>query len=154
VEVEVRRDDDPDVRDEATGALPLEGVRVLLVDDEEDVTSVYREALARVGAHVEATFDGEAGLSVLREKPFDVVVSDLDMPRLDGLEMVRALRSGQGGALPALAISGSAQPDVRVAALRAGFDAFAPKPIGPRALVHTIVRLLERRAARGRDEPG
>lgn len=142
----MRLEDETDAPAPSELAPALEGVRVLLVDDEEDVTDVYSRALRQHGAVVEATLDGEEGLGALRAQRFDIVISDLDMPRLDGIEMVRVLRSEKGSDPPAIAISGSVRPDVVQTALGAGFDAFATKPVPPSALVEAVLKLLRRRA--------
>jgi len=73
--------------------------RVLIVDDEEKILFVVRHALARLGAEcqVQTACDGRQALEMARDAPFDLVVTDLRMPEMDGIELTRALRDLDGG---------------------------------------------------------
>jgi len=138
--------DEPPRELAAAPVRPLEGVHVLLVDDEEEITDLYAGPLRAAGALVHATFDGAAALEALAGGSFDVVVSDLDMPHVDGLEMIRRIRASEALApVPAMAITGSTRDAAPRVALDAGFDAFLPKPLGAHALVAALVALLHAR---------
>ena len=123
----------------------LQGVHVLVVDDEEDMVQLYTISLHAAGATVHSECDGASALDALRDGTFDIVVSDLDMPLLDGIAMIRAMRASKAfGPLPALAITGSTRTDARAHALLAGFDAFAEKPLSPTKLVEAVKDLLRK----------
>lgn len=123
--------------------LALLGVRVLVVDDDESLAELFVRALLAAGAVVHSTHNGRDALEALRDARFDVLVSDLDMPYLDGLDLVSHVRASERDrALPALALTGSTTPDIRRRALDAGFDEFATKPVLAVDLVAAVKRLL------------
>ncbi len=123
----------------------LDGVHVLIVDDEEEITELYSMSLSAAGATVHSTFDGASALDALRAGTFDVVISDLDMPLLDGIAMIRAVRQSESfGPVPAMAVTGSTRLDAREHALSAGFDAFAVKPLSAPRLVEAVRQLLRK----------
>ena len=126
----------------------LEGLTVLVIDDHLDSLEIAEIALGRAGARVLAAPGAEAGLRFLDTQPVDVLVCDLAMPRLDGFDVVRAVRArrDEKRRIPAIAVSGSGAYDGR-RALAAGFDAHAMKPIAPEALVEHVRRLVGRPAA-------
>jgi two-component system, chemotaxis family, CheB/CheR fusion protein len=123
----------------------LQGIHVLVVDDEEDMVQLYTISLRAAGATVHSECDGASALGALRDGNFDIVVSDLDMPLVDGIAMIRAMRALKAfGPLPALAITGSTRTDARAHALLAGFDAFAEKPLSATKLVEAVKDLLRK----------
>lgn len=123
----------------------LAGVNVLVVDDDEALAELFARTLLSAGASVQSTPNGREALEALRDGSFDVLVSDLDMPQLDGLGLVSEVRaSDRYRALPALALTGSTVPDIRRRALEAGFDAFATKPVMADDLVAAVRKLLSR----------
>lgn len=141
-------EEDP-LLEERRSPTTLDGVRVLLVDDEEDVIELYAHTLREAGATVHATFDGAAALDALAAGDFDVVISDLDMPHLDGIEMIRRVRTSEAfGPVPAMAITGSTRDAARRHALEAGFDAFSPKPLAASKLVDAVRGLVRTGEAR------
>ncbi len=123
----------------------LGGVHVLIVDDEEEILQLYTMSLSAAGATVHSACDGASALDALRAGTFDIVVSDLDMPLLDGIALIRAMRASEAfGPLPALAVTGSTRTDARAVALLAGFDAFAEKPLSATKLVEAVKDLLRK----------
>jgi PAS domain S-box-containing protein len=120
--------------DAASEPVALDAVRVLLIEDEPDTRDVLALALAQRGAHVEAVASAVAAFDALRDRPFDVLVSDIGMPDEDGYRLiarVRALGPDAGGAVPAIALTAYAGADDRQRALDSGFDLHVAKPIGP-----------------------
>ncbi|HEU4408414.1 MAG TPA: response regulator [Polyangiaceae bacterium] len=147
-------------------ARPLEGLRVLVVDDEPDVRELIETILSTRGAAVTTAESAPEGLELLRAERPDVLVSDISMPGEDGyslLRKVRKLAPEAGGATPALALTAFARPEDRTQALLAGFTMHLAKPADPNELVIVITKLAERprlarpsvmrRAPRGRAAP-
>jgi signal transduction histidine kinase len=133
-------------REDAAAPDLLSGVRVLLVDDAPDARDVLREALETFGAEVTAVDSGLAALSVVGSVRPHVLLSDIALREVDGYELVRRLRqrdARDGGAIPAIAITGYARSEDRARALAAGFQAHVAKPVDPDALAVTIASLLE-----------
>nr|WP_255672567.1 PAS domain S-box protein [Corallococcus sp. AS-1-6] len=125
----------------------LGGVRVLVVDDEEDARELLRTLLEDNGAHVVTAGSAMEGLQVLQAEQPDVLVSDIGMPGTDGygfIERVRALPAEEGGHTPAVAITAYARSEDRTRVLRAGFQSHVPKPVEPGELLAVIASLAKR----------
>lgn len=120
----------------------LGGVRALVVDDEPDTRELVAEVLARHGADVVLAHDGAAALDACTAHTFDVIVSDLSMPTLEGSALLATLRS-HGVRTPALALSANTSLDDVRKALSAGFQAHLPKPIGSDDLIEAVLCVLE-----------
>ncbi len=134
------------------GALPsLDGVRVLVVDDDEDARDVLKAVLENYGAEVTTAASGKQALDFLAADKFDVLVSDINMPGIDGYELirrVRALKAEEGGRIPAAALTAYARAEDRVQALQSGYQMHIPKPIEP-AELEVVVATLARSFNRG-----
>jgi len=116
--------------------------RVLVVDDEPGIRTVVRDALEREGHEVATAIDGQDALEILAERAFDLVVTDLAMPRVDGLELVRELRKDSGAPVLVLTVRGEEREKVRL--LDAGADDYVTKPFGVAELVARARALLRR----------
>ena len=117
----------------------LAGVNVLLVDDEHDALTMFRDALEDAGASVRAVANAADALRESDAWQPDLLVTDLALPGMDGYELLRALRSkASPAACPAIAVSAYARLDDRSRALAAGFQAHVAKPVDPAALVRTL----------------
>jgi CheY-like chemotaxis protein len=128
----------------------LAGARVLVVDDEKDTLEIVSMLIRSHGAETQAAASAAEALERLADFRPDAVVSDLAMPGEDGhafIRRVRALPADRGGAVPALALSAHVYGEDRDRALASGFDAFLPKPVGPRALIDCLRALLARARA-------
>jgi signal transduction histidine kinase len=127
----------------------LAGLSVLVVEDEEDTRELLVTALEQCGARVVAVSSaGDALLRMDAALP-DVLVSDLAMPDEDGYALIRQVRArgaGQGGEVPAAALTAYARAEDRVRALAAGFHMHLPKPIDPTELVNMVASLAGRAA--------
>ena len=119
----------------------LQGVRVLLVDDDPDTRDSSAAVLARAGAIVQAVASVGEALATLDRWKADVVVSDIAMPGRDGYSLVRQLR-GEGSKVPAIALTAHAGEDDRRRGFEAGYDAYLVKPIDPRDFVVAVRRAL------------
>jgi len=116
------------------GPVRLDGVRVLLAEDQADLALVARLQLERVGAEVVHARDGAAAVAVLdRDGAFDVVLLDIQMPELDGIAAAKAMRAA-GWAGRIVALTANALESERDECFAAGFDDFATKPLGANAL--------------------
>ncbi|WP_310540013.1 PAS domain S-box protein [Phenylobacterium sp.] len=116
------------------------GVRVLVVDDHPANRELARLFLAGVGAEVTEACDGEEAVRLAAELPFDVILMDIRMPRLDGPGALHAIRAAPGpnDATPILAFTADAASDNRLLAL--GFQDIVAKPLQPGALITAVAR--------------
>jgi CheY-like chemotaxis protein len=113
--------------------------RILLVEDNEDACATLADILRSEGHDVVCEVDGRAGLARALAEPWDVIVCDIGLPELDGLELMQALRAQQEGARPyAIALTGYGQPDDEARGLAAGFDRYLVKPVGAAALLAVV----------------
>jgi len=125
-----------------------EQARILVVDDEPAVQSALFRALTLERYEVAQAADGHEALERLGATPYEAVILDIAMPRMDGLEVCRRLRAG-GDTTPVLMLTARGEVDDRVAGLDAGADDYLVKPFALRELL-ARVRALLRRA--GEDE--
>ena len=128
----------------------LVGARVLVVDDERDTLDVIEMLLRTHGAETRAACSAADGMACLTSFQPEVLVSDLAMPGEDGLTFIRRVRElppDKGGRVPAVALSAHVYKEDQDRALSAGFDAFVPKPVRPRALIDCVRALLARARA-------
>lgn len=118
----------------------LRGMGVLVVDDSEDTTEMVRHLLEIGGAAVSVATSGFEALELASEKEFDVVLSDISMPGMDGFEFLRKLRElpGKDG-VPAIALTGFGRPEDVQRASAEGFYAHLTKPFD----IETLTRLLQ-----------
>jgi two-component system response regulator MprA len=118
--------------------------RILVIDDEFKIVDFIRRGLAYEGYVVDVAYDGETGLTQARRDPPDLVILDVMMPGLDGLEVCRRLRAGERRNVPILMLTAKdAVPD-RVAGLDAGADDYLVKPFAFDELLARIRALLRR----------
>ena len=119
----------------------LEGMTVLVVDDSEDTAEMVQHLLEIGGASVCAATSGSEALQLAQEKQFDVVLSDISMPEMDGFEFLSRLRQMPGKKdLPAVALTGFGRPEDVQRASREGFYAHLTKPFD----IETLARLLQK----------
>jgi two-component system CheB/CheR fusion protein len=124
-------------------AAPLQGVRILLIDDSPDTLEPFCMLLQMAGAEVDAISNARAALRRLGERQFDVVLSDIGMPDMDGYTFLRQLRQQPGyAAVPAIAVTGFGRAQDIALARQAGFDAHLCKPIDIDTVLSLIGTLL------------
>ena len=133
-----------------TGAPALDGIRVLAVDDNPESLGVIALMLERYGAEVVTVSSGAAALDALEyaatnAHPFDALVSDLAMPGMDGMQLVRAVRDSGLTDLPAIAVTAFADPIRLKAAKEAGYQSVITKPIFPGELGHVLAANVHRK---------
>ena len=117
--------------------------RVLVVDDDPKILSLLRRGLSFAGYAVDAAADGEAALAAARDRPPDIVVLDVMLPGVDGLEVCRRLRLGDAS-LPILMLTAKDRVSDRVAGLDAGADDYLVKPFAFDELLARLRALLRR----------
>ena len=120
-------------------------MKILVVDDEPAVRESLRRALQLEGYEVDLAGDGQEALESMRSNGVDAMILDVSMPRLDGLETCRRLRSA-GSALPVLMLTARDEVSDRVAALDAGADDYVVKPFALEELLARLRALLRRAA--------
>lgn len=121
----------------------LAHIRVLAVDDEADSREVLALTLELYGATVVTADSGAAAIALLTTQSFDLLISDIAMPEMDGFTLIQQFRTQpQGATLPAIALTAYASSGDRQRALAAGFQAHLPKPLDPIALATTILTVL------------
>lgn len=133
----------PPVKAEAV--LPsLEGVKILAVDDDHDARELLRRMLGQSGATVTVAKSAEEALRAASMQRFDVLISDIGMPDMNGLELISALRThleGPNSNIPAVALTAFAAVEDRKSALLAGFDSYLSKPVDLGEVVVVVSRL-------------
>jgi CheY-like chemotaxis protein len=124
---------------------PLDGVTIVLAEDDDDSREALRLVLEARGASLRCVNDGAAALAAVRERPPDVVISDIAMPGDDGhafLKKLRALPPSRGGRIPAVALTAYAGRDVRLKSVHSGFHYHLEKPVDAEKLVDILVGLV------------
>ncbi|HEX2645333.1 MAG TPA: response regulator [Thermoanaerobaculia bacterium] len=130
---------------QAEGPAELDGVRLLVVEDEPDTRSAIARFLEDYGAVVEAVGSAKEALERLWSESYDVLVSDIGMPVMDGYELIRALRQHEEAAgnphLPAVAVTAFTQEEDRLRVLREGYSEYMPKPVNTARLIGMLRQL-------------
>ena len=120
------------------------GLRILLAEDGPDNRRLIGHLLGRLGAHVVAVENGEEAVKAVQKcgnRPFDLVILDMQMPILDGYEAARQLRNA-GNEVPILALTANAMPGDRMVCLEAGCNDYLSKPVRRDELASSIARLV------------
>jgi len=119
--------------------------KILIVDDDGDLRTLLGLCFLRRGHSIVVAGDGAEGLNCVAAHAPDLLVTDLNMPVMDGLELLRRLRANGHHDLPVIVLT--ARSDQRTAAAAAGADAFLVKPVPLRELAEVAELLMERRRA-------
>ena len=121
------------------------GTRVLLMEDEEINQMVAEDFLVEVGCVVTLASNGQEGLELARNHQFDLILTDMQMPVLDGVAATRAIRQLDGyTSVPIVAMTANAFAEDRRNCLEAGMNDFIAKPVDPDKLVGVMLKLLDR----------
>lgn len=139
------------VAEEASAPSRLDGVVVLVVEDEPDMRAVIRRTLEQVGAVVVESASAREALERFQACPPDVLVSDIGLPDQDGYDLLRQLRRDHASRamVPAVALTAYAHPDERRRALAAGYQCHLSKPVEPAALVAAVALAVTTRLPSG-----
>jgi CheY-like chemotaxis protein/two-component sensor histidine kinase len=135
----------------------LSGLRVLLVDDEADSRDLLNFVLQSCGAQVSTASSAAEALELIKRERFDVIISDIGMPKEDGFSLIRKIRglpNEQGGNIPAIALTAYARAEDRVHALRYGFQMHIAKPVESAELTAAVANLAGRMRKPSENENG
>lgn len=124
----------------------LDGVDIFIVDDEHDARDLLRTVLEDQGARVTSFGSAAEALAKLKTTKPNIIVSDVGMPRMDGYQLIRALRAGESRSerIPALALTAFARAEDRKRSLVAGYQAHLAKPFDVGELILIVAGLVER----------
>src|SRR5256712_4256267 len=127
--------------------------RILIIEDDRDIVELVRYNLANEGFQVSSANDGSTGLTTLKKTPPDLLLLDLMLPKLSGLEICREIRRDDSlNRLPILMLTARGEEADRVVGLEMGADDYVTKPFSPRELLARVKALL-RRAQPPSDKP-
>jgi DNA-binding response OmpR family regulator len=121
--------------------------KILLVDDDVDLTSMLNQYLTREGFEVTAVHDGEAGVAEVTSREYALVVLDIMMPKVSGIDALRRIRAVSS--VPILMLTARGDDIDRIVGLDMGADDYVPKPCTPGELVARIRAILRRVEGRG-----
>lgn len=125
----------------------LSGLRIVVVDDEVDAREVLAQILSGYGADIVPAESAEVALRELGRQPADLLISDIGMPEMDGLQLLKQVRA-RGYTVPAIALTAFARAEDAAKALQAGFELHLAKPVEPRILLESAAK-VSRRMGRG-----
>jgi DNA-binding response OmpR family regulator len=128
----------------------MNGARVLVIDDDDDIRGLVVELLERAGLTVEQAPNGRAGLRAFHQSPADLVVLDVSMPELDGWETLERIRDLSD--VPVIMLTARGAELERVRGLQAGADDYMVKPFGRQELIARVQALLRRARTTGGDD--
>ena len=132
-------------QEKANGSVEAQsGVSVLLVDDDVELCDLMREFFAENGLNLETVHDGRRGLARALTASHDLILLDIMVPGLDGLEILRQIRRRSD--VPVIMLTARTAPADRIAGLDGGADDYLPKPFGPDELLARIRAVLAVRA--------
>jgi len=122
--------------------------RILIVDDDRTLLDLLRVHLSSGGLKVEVAEDAAIAIRSVLDSPPDIILLDVQMPYLNGLDMLAALKSEPATRpIPVIVLTGEEDPHCRTKALKLGADGFLNKPVQYRQLINEIFSRLARRAA-------
>jgi two-component system, chemotaxis family, chemotaxis protein CheY len=117
-------------------------MNILTVDDSRTMRDMLRMALVKAGFNVVAAVDGEHGLEMLSENGADVIITDINMPKLDGFGFIERVREDENyRATPILVLTTESDPSKKDRARRAGATGWIVKPFHPDKLIEAIRRV-------------
>jgi len=122
--------------------------RILIVEDDPDIAELVARYLDKAGFITERMASGREALQTITERPPDLVVLDLMLPHLDGLEVCRLLRAHDAtSGVPVIMLTARGEESERIVGLELGADDYLPKPFNPRELLARIRALMRRSAS-------
>ena len=124
----------------------FDGLRVLVVEDNALTRQIAGELLSSLGIRTEEAADGAAAVEMVEKGSYDLILMDVQMPRMDGREAtrrIRQLRDKRKAGIPIIALTTDTREEDRRAAFRAGMDGFLGKPIDRSQLCRTITGIIQ-----------
>lgn len=125
---------------------------ILIVDDERLLVKGLKRSLEENGFTVEAAYDGEEALKVLQEKRIDLVILDIMLPKLDGLEVCRRIRNRWD--IPVIMLTARGEDTDKIVGLELGADDYLAKPFNTRELIARVKAVLRRATYTGHEPAG
>jgi len=126
------------------GASVLDGLRLLIVDDSQDSVDMMGLLLEQHGARVTTVTSGAAALESANNEDFELIISDVSMPEIDGLEMIRRLRAhSRHPRIPAVALTGLTSDEDILEIYQAGFTAHLTKPIDFEQMLQVVTKAIQ-----------
>lgn len=117
--------------------------RILVIEDNPDNLLLVRMLLSPLKVHLVEATDGPSGIAIAQEEPFDLILLDIQLPGMDGYQVVKALRALPGTAgTPIMAITSYAMAGDRERALLEGFTEYIEKPINPETFTGTVASFI------------
>ena len=128
----------------------MAGELILIVEDNEKNRKLVRDVLQVKGYRTVETVSAEEGIRLAQELPPALVLMDLQLPGIDGIEALKRLRAdARTKGIPVIAVTASAMTQNREQIMAAGFDGYQTKPISVREFLETVRQVLDRRAGAG-----
>ncbi|GAA0456364.1 response regulator transcription factor [Alkalibacillus silvisoli] len=118
-------------------------IKVLIVDDEESITTLIKHHLDQAGFESIVVYDGETAINKLHSEKFDLVVLDLMLPKISGVEVCKQMRNLEDET-PVIMLTAKATEDDKITGLNVGADDYLTKPFSPKELVARIYAVLRR----------
>jgi len=115
---------------------------ILIIDDDTELSSMLGEYLSVEGFNIEHAYDGQQGVEKITSTHFDAIILDVMMPKLDGFEVLRRIRSESS--VPVLMLTAKGDDVDRIVGLEMGADDYLPKPFNPRELLARLRAVLRR----------
>ena len=122
----------------------MAGERILVTDDEELILQLCRRILVKKGYEVEIASSGIRALEVFQQGSFDILLTDIKMPGMNGLQLIEEARKHQPG-IATMVITGHGSFDTAIESLKLGVMAFIVKPFTPDTLVSSVQSVIEKR---------
>lgn len=119
------------------------GTRILVVEDDSAIRELIRDSLSLIEVETEGANDGLEALNKLRRQPYDLMVLDLNLPKIDGLALLTKIRE-EGSNTPVLVLSARSQRDDITQGLKVGADDYLVKPFGIEELILRVKAILRR----------
>jgi putative nucleotidyltransferase with HDIG domain len=121
----------------------MEKEKILIIDDEEYILNLSTEILTKSRYTVKTAHNGNEGIKLFEKEPFDLILTDIKMPAIDGLEVIKHVRA-VNNEIPIIVITGNGTLDIAISSLRLGAQGFILKPFTPAELRASIADALER----------
>ena len=117
-------------------------MRVLTVDDSRTILAMLHHTLSNAGFEVLQAEDGQQGLDVLNREKVDVIITDINMPVMDGIQFIKQIRAGGHNSLPILILTTETSQDKRDQGRAAGGTGWIVKPFDPEKLIQVIHKVV------------
>lgn len=128
--------------------------KIILVEDEQDITNLVTHYLTKEGYTVKSSLDGIKGLQLVRHEKPDLVILDLMLPEMDGLEVCKRLRADpKTSTLPIIVLTAKGEESDKIVGLELGADDYVTKPFSPKELVARVKALLRRSERQVEESP-